>query len=71
MAYGNSQARGRIGAIASGLHQSHSNAGSEPYLEYLALRARVIEFLSPMALKESETVLVRLSTPGYTARTAG
>ena len=29
MAYGGSQARGRIGAIAAGLHQSHSNAGSK------------------------------------------
>jgi len=31
-AYGGSQARGRIGAVATGLHQSHSNAGSEPCL---------------------------------------
>ena len=29
-AYGGSQARGRIGAVATGLYQSHSNAGSEP-----------------------------------------
>ena len=28
MAYGSSQARGRIGAIAAGLHHSHSNTGS-------------------------------------------
>ena len=33
MAYGDSQARGRIGAVATGLHQSHSNAGSEPRLQ--------------------------------------
>ena len=32
-AYGGSQARGRIGAIAPGLRQSHSNAGSEPRLQ--------------------------------------
>ena len=32
-AYGGSQARGRIGAVASGLCQSHSNAGSEPRLQ--------------------------------------
>ena len=32
-AYGGSQARGRIGAIATGLRQSHSNAGSEPRLQ--------------------------------------
>ena len=29
---GGSQARGRIGAVATGLHQGHSNAGSEPRL---------------------------------------
>ena len=28
-AYGGSQARGQIGAVAAGLHHSHSNAGSE------------------------------------------
>ena len=32
MAYGGSQARGRIGAAASGLRHSHSNAGSKPRL---------------------------------------
>ena len=32
MAYGGSQARGRIGAIAASLRQSHSNGGSEPCL---------------------------------------
>ena len=29
VAYGGSQARGRIGAVATSLHHSHSNAGSE------------------------------------------
>ena len=32
-AHGGSQARGRIGAAASGLHHSHSNVGSEPRLQ--------------------------------------
>ena len=32
-AYGGSQARGRIGAVASGLRQSHNNAGSKPRLQ--------------------------------------
>ena len=32
-AYGGSQARGRIGAVAAGLHHSHSNAGSKPHLQ--------------------------------------
>ena len=31
-AYGGSQARGPIGAVAAGLRQSHSNEGSEPHL---------------------------------------
>ena len=31
-AYGGSQARGRIGAVAAGLGHSHSIAGSEPLL---------------------------------------
>ena len=33
MAYRSSQARGRIGAIAVGLHHSHSNVGSDPHLQ--------------------------------------
>ena len=33
VAYGDSQARGLIGAVATGLRQSHSNAGSEPRLQ--------------------------------------
>ena len=33
VAYGGSQARGPIGAVATGLRQSHSNAGSEPRLQ--------------------------------------
>ena len=32
MAYGGSQARGQIGAVAASLRQSHSNVGSEPHL---------------------------------------
>ena len=31
-AYEGSQARGRIGAVATGLHHSHSHARSEPRL---------------------------------------
>ena len=33
MAYGDSQARGLIGAVAAGLCQSHSNVGSELRLQ--------------------------------------
>ena len=32
-AYGDSQARGLIGAVATSLRQSHSNEGSEPRLQ--------------------------------------
>ena len=32
VAYGGSQARGLIGAIAARLHHSHSNARSKPFL---------------------------------------
>ena len=32
-AYGGSQARGPIGAVATSLRQSHSNAGSEAHLQ--------------------------------------
>ena len=32
VAYGGSQARGHIGAVAGGLHHSHSNTESEPHL---------------------------------------
>ena len=32
-AYGDSQARGLIGAVVAGLRQGHSNAGSEPRLQ--------------------------------------
>jgi len=32
-AYGGSQARGLIGAVDTGLRQSHSNAASEPRLQ--------------------------------------
>ena len=32
-AHGGSQARGLLGAVAAGLHHSHSNPGSEPCLQ--------------------------------------
>ena len=32
-AYGDSQARGPVRAVATGLHQSHSNMGSKPRLQ--------------------------------------
>ena len=38
-AYGSFRARGQIGAAAAGLHHSHSNTGSEPYLRALQMLA--------------------------------
>ena len=38
-AYGASQTRGQIGAVVDGLHQSHSNAKSEPHLQPTQLTA--------------------------------
>jgi len=32
-AYGGSYARGQIRSVDAGLHHSHSNTGSEPYLQ--------------------------------------
>ena len=32
MAYGSSQARDRVGAVAASVHHSHSNTRSEPHL---------------------------------------
>ena len=33
MAYGGSQSRGQIGAVAAGLRHSHSNGRSKPHLQ--------------------------------------
>ena len=33
LAYGDYQARGQIGAVATGLRKRHSNVGSEPHLQ--------------------------------------
>ena len=47
-AYGSSQARGRIRAVATGLRQSHSNAGSEPRLNlhHSSQQRRIVNPLS-------------------------
>ena len=34
-AYGDSQVRAQVGAVATGLHHSHSNTGSEPCLQLI------------------------------------
>ena len=50
VAYGGSQARGRIGAVAAGLHHSHSHTrssmhGARPGIEPASLRM-LVRFLS-------------------------
>ena len=44
-----SQARGRIGAVATGLRQSYSNAGSEPRLPHLHHSSRQLRILNPLS----------------------
>ena len=46
MAYGGSQARGLIGAAATGLHHSHSNAGSKPHLQHSSQEHQILNPLS-------------------------
>ena len=48
-AYGGSQTRVLIGAIATGLHQSHSNAGSQPRLQPTPHSSRQRQILNPLS----------------------
>ena len=50
-AYGGSQARGPIGAIAAGPHHSHSNSGSEPRLQSTP---QVIATLDPQPTEQGQ-----------------
>lgn len=43
MAYGNSQVRGLIGVTVARLHQSQSNAGSEPHLQPMLSLAATLD----------------------------
>ena len=45
--YGGSQARGPIGAVAAGLHQSHSNAGPKPTPQLTATPTEQGQGLNP------------------------
>ena len=51
MAYGGSQARGLIGATATGLCQSHSNVGSEPRLR---LTPQLTAMLDPQPTEQGQ-----------------
>ena len=57
MAYGGSQARGLIGAIAASLHQSHSNTSSEPHLRLtpqLMARPQLTATLDPQPTERGQ-----------------
>ena len=47
-AYGGSEDRGPIGTEAAGLHQSHSNAGSEPSLQPVP-QLKAMQILNPLS----------------------
>ena len=46
MAYGGSQARGQIGAVAASLHHSHSNSGSEQPIYHSSWQRQILNPLS-------------------------
>ena len=56
MAYGSSQARGPIGAVAANLHHSHSNVGSTSIPQFIATSGR------PGIEPKSSWILVRFIT---------
>ena len=45
-AYGGSQARRLIGAVAAGLYQNHSNTRSEPFLRHSSWQCQILNPLS-------------------------
>ena len=63
MAYGSSQARSGIRAVASSLHHSHSNEGSEPHLQptpqFTATLDHLTHGVRPGAEPASSWILVR------------
>ena len=54
-AYGGSQARGRMGAVAASLHHSHSNVGSESDLYH---SSRQCQILNPLSKARDQTCLL-------------
>ena len=54
-AYGGSQARGRIGAVAAGLRRSHSTVGSEPCLQPVRHSSRQHQILNPLCEARART----------------
>ena len=54
MAYGGSQARGPIRALAASLHHSHGNVGSELCLQAVPLLMAVLD-LNPLSEARDQT----------------
>ena len=73
-AYGGSQARGQIWAVAAGLHHSHSNMGSKPRLRptpQLTATTRSLTHwemsgIQPALLKDASQIHCRWATTGMT-----
>ena len=66
MAYGGSRAKSWIGAIAAGLHHSHSNVGSEPCLwltPQFTATTDLTHWARPGIKPASLRILVRFVTP--------
>ena len=57
MAYGGSQARDQIGAVATGLYHSHSNSGSEPRLRSTP-QFRAMQILNPLSEARDRTCVL-------------
>ena len=55
MACGGSQARGPIGAAATGLHHSHSNTGSELHLHHSSQQCQI---LNPLREARARTCIL-------------
>ena len=57
-AYGSSQARGRIGVVATGLHHSQSNVGSKPHLRHHH-SSEQRQILNPLTEARDQTSILR------------
>ena len=63
VAYGGSQTRGLIGAAVAGLHHSHSNVGSEPWLQPTPQQCWILtHWVRPRIEPGSSRILFRFVT---------
>ena len=59
MAYGGSQVRSRIGAVAAGLHHSHSNLGSKPHLQLIYHSSQQCLIINPLSKARDQTCILK------------